>query len=501
MSDQIIYIKPYGDGDAVPIKLHDNGDGTYAVATTATVAGGGDASAAKQDTQIAAEQAIQATAGATTGAAVTTDSNGTLQQYLRGLVKLLAAKVGVTVADGDSATLGVTTGAAVTTDATGTVQQYLRGLVKLLAAKIGVTVAAGDDVTEGNTTDAAIVTDTTGTVSGKIRGLVKWAFERMPAALGQGTKAQSLPVVLPSDQTVTISVADGSDVTLGAKADAAQSDQTQTASLVALVKGIIAALKSLVVLAAGENHVGAVGGNANKKTVEFTRPADTTAYAALDVIGVNLAVSGATNATPIVITCATHGLADGDPVTIASVGGNTNANGNYYAKVTGYSTTTFGVYSDKALTTPVAGNSNYTSGGTVARLFRMPSLSRVAGGSGYVVKVRVTTDQKAEVWRPRLHLFHTPVAAILDNSPYLALWANRANRVGYVDLPALSTEDPTSSTQTNALATPNTSASNLPLKILCANGDADLYFMVETRDAFTPVSGANIYVEIAVEND
>lgn len=46
------------------------------------------ATSANQTTQITAEQAIQATAGATTGTAVTTDVNGTLQQYLRGLIKL-----------------------------------------------------------------------------------------------------------------------------------------------------------------------------------------------------------------------------------------------------------------------------------------------------------------------------------------------------------------------------------------------------------------------------
>jgi hypothetical protein len=51
---------------------------------------GGAATEAKQDTQITAEQAIQATAGATTGAAVVSDANGTIQQYLRGIVKIFA---------------------------------------------------------------------------------------------------------------------------------------------------------------------------------------------------------------------------------------------------------------------------------------------------------------------------------------------------------------------------------------------------------------------------
>ena len=79
--------------------------------------------------------------------------------------------------------------------------QWAKGTQPLIAG--GVVVAGivdGGDVAEGATTDAAITTDTTGTVSGKLRGLVKWAFERMPASLGQKTMTASLPMVLASDQ-------------------------------------------------------------------------------------------------------------------------------------------------------------------------------------------------------------------------------------------------------------------------------------------------------------
>jgi hypothetical protein len=69
------------------------------------------------------------------------------------------------------------------------------------AIGLAATIADGADVTQGAIADAAVTTDTTGTLSGKLRGLVKWAYERMPAALGMGTMAQSLPVVLPSDMT------------------------------------------------------------------------------------------------------------------------------------------------------------------------------------------------------------------------------------------------------------------------------------------------------------
>ena len=79
-------------------------------------------------------------------------------------------------------------------------------------------------------------------------------------------------------------------------------------------------------------------------------------------------ISGATAANPVVLTTTVHGLSDSDKVSISGVVGMTQLNGNvYYAKVTGYSTTTFALYSDSALTTTVDG-SGYTawsSGGNV----------------------------------------------------------------------------------------------------------------------------------------
>ena len=97
---------------------------------------------------VATGQGAGATIGVTTGAAVVTDANGTIQQYLRGLVTLIAAKIGVTVADGDNAVLGTTTDAKVITDAAGTIQQYLRGIVHLLISIITVKI---DQTTPGTT--------------------------------------------------------------------------------------------------------------------------------------------------------------------------------------------------------------------------------------------------------------------------------------------------------------------------------------------------------------
>lgn len=80
------------------------------------------------------------------------------------------------------------------------------GLLKVNVAAGGAgggacTIADGADVAEGATADAAVITDAAGTISGKLRGLIKWAFERMPASLGQKLMALSFPVTIASDQS------------------------------------------------------------------------------------------------------------------------------------------------------------------------------------------------------------------------------------------------------------------------------------------------------------
>ena len=69
-------------------------------------------------------------------------------------------------------------------------------------------------------------------------------------------------------------------------------------------------------------------------------------------------ITGATNATPISITCTAHGYSTGDTVVVTGVSGNSNANGTWEITSTGANTFTL----DGS-----AGNAAYTSGGT-ARL-------------------------------------------------------------------------------------------------------------------------------------
>ncbi len=76
-------------------------------------------------------------------------------------------------------------------------------------------------------------------------------------------------------------------------------------------------------------------------------------------------VTAASNASPIVITAAAHAVTTGQSVTVASVGGNTAANGTFIA--TYVSSTQFSLNGS-------TGNGAYTSGGT----WRTTGLYKVA---------------------------------------------------------------------------------------------------------------------------
>jgi hypothetical protein len=78
------------------------------------------------------------------------------------------------------------------------------------------------------------------------------------------------------------------------------------------------------------------------------------------------AITGVTNATPMVVTSATHGFSNGDIVVVAGVGGNTAANNVW--KVANQATNTFELVSVADGTTNSVGNGSYTSGGYAVNL-------------------------------------------------------------------------------------------------------------------------------------
>lgn len=95
------------------------------------------------------------------------------------------------------------------------------------------------------------------------------------------------------------------------------------------------------------------------------------------------AISGATNASPIVVTIAAHGYATGDQAVIANVLGNTAANGDW--TITVLTANTFSL-------TGSTGNGAYTSGGTCVIRKVGSRCSLIAVWGGRIVLSGMLTD-------------------------------------------------------------------------------------------------------------
>jgi len=132
--------------------------------------------------------------------------------------------------------------------------------------------------------------------------------------------------------------------------------------------------------------------------------------------------------------------------------------------------------------------SNSTSSPTV---LTFTGMARVSGGGGKIRVARLLTDQSTNTSLFRLHLFRTAPTAINDNAAYTLLWANRANRIGFIDFAALQTEGSGS----DAAAGINRYAD---LEFV-TSGSANLFGMLEVLGAFTPTSGQNFYIELLAE--
>lgn len=106
------------------------------------------------------------------------------------------------------------------------------------------------------------------------------------------------------------------------------------------------------------------------------------------------AITGATNATPIVITATAHGFSNGDLVLIGKVGGNLAANGIF--AVAGQTANTFNL-TDPITGGNVVGSAAYTSGGYAVCLGPSTSGDNLDDFSGAVVGTAQTLTTPTDV--------------------------------------------------------------------------------------------------------
>ncbi len=362
--------------------------------------------------------------GATTGVAVTTDTNGSIQQYLRGIVKLMITAGGhlVTASLAAGANLigkvGFDRTTPGTTNSVATIsgQDGVAGGAGAVGATVQRMTLASDDpavAALGAPTGAAITTDVDGTIQRYLRGLVKlWASVTFKTASTAAAQTDPALVVRNAD--------------IGTTSDAAvAAPYTATGSVIAWLRTLLQAFGTagtpapavLGVQGVAGGVVMPVGGTMGAQiTTTITRPADTAAYAVGDSINTS------------------------------------------------------------------------TSAPTLGTL---AAVSRVASGSGYINRMQLSTNQAACVAQIRVWLFSSQTTPFKsnDNAAFLIKDADKAYSLGYVDLPALSSETGS-----------DTAFAQLDLmKAFVADAASAIYFLLETKTAFTPANAQTFTLTVVTD--
>ena len=144
-----------------------------------------------------------------------------------------------------------------------------------------------------------------------------------------------------------------------------------------------------------------------------------------------------------------------------------------------------------------AGDVISSAAATVVPAMDFTTAGRVAGGSGYVVGATLITNVKSVVPRTRVHLFNVNTATVSgDNLPWRDLYADSSKRIGYFDLPAMTTgADSTNSDMSR------TAAFDFRLPYICAAASRHIYAVLETLDAVTLTSGSALTLTLIFEQD
>lgn len=268
----------------------------------------------------------------------------------------------------------------------------------------------------GSAADAASLPVTQSTEDKAVSAAVKTAVETVAGAVA-ATKMKT-------------STADGDDATIGAKADAAAAADDSTASLISFVKRLLARITTLIKTAGqatmANSHPVAIASDQSAVAIktgmgvvsqEITRPSDTAAYAANDVVG---------------------------PTGGAAVG-------------------------------------------VLADLFNEN------GGSGYISKVKLVTNQAANTASYRIYFYNAAPTAIADNAVSSVLYADDAKIIGYVDI-ANTAQEGSGSDAAIGLWTGQLAAK-------AAAADNDLYYVIITKSAFTPASAQKYTITVTLDRN
>ncbi len=135
-----------------------------------------------------------------------------------------------------------------------------------------------------------------------------------------------------------------------------------------------------------------------------------------------------------------------------------------------------------------------SAGSTVTIPYEIPNMFRVAGGSGYVVSLGVSTNKSSITPNFRVHFYSgSSVTLSGDNLPYLDSYAANAYKLNPFDLPVMA-----SSTNTSGSLSRTWDTTTIRQACVAQPGSTSLWVALEALAAFTPAASSEKYTISAI---
>ena len=124
-------------------------------------------------------------------------------------------------------------------------------------------------------------------------------------------------------------------------------------------------------------------------------------------------------------------------------------------------------------------------------------LFRTPGGSGYIVKIKCVTNKKSITPRLRVHFFNAadPTVAA-DGAAYKELYADTTKRLGYYDLPEMTTASDSANSDMS-----RTLDKDIRFAVNAAAASKNLYVVMEVLDIVTLDASEKFTLSVTLDNN
>jgi hypothetical protein len=133
---------------------------------------------------------------------------------------------------------------------------------------------------------------------------------------------------------------------------------------------------------------------------------------------------------------------------------------------------------------------------TIVAPYEFAGAFREKGGSAYIVGVGAMTNVSSKTPRFRLHFYNGVATVQGDNVQRKALYTNDSFKLGWLDLPAMTSSADISGSMSRSFDY------TVRHPVVAAPTSSSLYVAVETLDAFTPAATSEKYtITVILDNN